>query len=173
MNAWVYYLLGESQEVIYVGSSKNPWGRLAAHKNSSSFFGEINGIRIVGPMTKGDADLLEGREIIRLDPKYNKNVRRVAAKELCGPYITKGDYNALQKKASAPRVNRIKRLRRGGLSWGGHRQDARHLSPESPAACNEGSEVSICAKARIARIGPPTVRVVLAPVELRSGGIFS
>lgn len=69
-SGYVYHLLDEEDNVVYVGSTINIYQRYASHLQSDKYFLKIR----FWEVSKRDMFNIEAEHIIKLYPKYNSNL---------------------------------------------------------------------------------------------------
>lgn len=123
----VYVFHGAGGKVLYVGSTTNFSGRLAAHKVGSSWFYSALEIKLEHFESNEDGYAREIELIKQLNPEYNKSMNnknksnhviRKARKSPCvkGLGVVSDSYNEMIKNSNK-RKSGVLKLRKAGLTW--------------------------------------------------------
>ena len=112
---FVYRIFAATGELLYVGSTKDPDRRIAAHKNSSGWLSSECTISIDGPHRGSSADFIEGMAILCEKPKHNKNGRQCA--QLPSLDLAAVPQRVRAHDAARPRAECAANLRAAGGTW--------------------------------------------------------
>lgn len=73
MPAYVYSLLNDNDEVIFVGTTTDGTQAKLTKKFETKWWGyQVDGVDIDGPMTQGQASYLKEKRMARHRPRFNK-----------------------------------------------------------------------------------------------------